>query len=35
MPAVTGRLIEEKPFEAIPTVTESTTNLLPRKDQEH
>lgn len=34
MPAVTGRLIEDKPFEPIPTVTESTTDLLPRRDRE-
>jgi len=30
MPAVTARLLEEKQFEAIPAVTESTTELLPR-----
>ena len=34
MPAVTERLLEEKEFEPMPTVTESTTNLLPRRDQE-
>jgi hypothetical protein len=32
MPAVTGRLLEEKEFEPIPTVTESTTDLLPREN---
>jgi hypothetical protein len=32
-PVVTGRLLEEKDFEPIPTVTENTTDLLPRKDQ--
>ena len=29
-PAVTARLIEEKEFEPIPAVTESTTELLPQ-----
>ena len=29
-PAVTGRLLEEKEFEPIPTITEETTNLLPQ-----
>ncbi len=33
-PTVTGRLIEEKHFEPLSTVTENTTNLLPRRDQE-
>ncbi|HKP69825.1 MAG TPA: zinc ribbon domain-containing protein [Pyrinomonadaceae bacterium] len=28
-PAVTGRLLEDKEFEPMPTVTENTTNLLP------
>ena len=32
MPAVTGRLLEEKQFEPIPAVTESTTDLLPREN---
>ena len=32
-PAVTGRLLEEKEFEPIPSVTENTTSLLPRQDQ--
>lgn len=34
MPVVTGRLIEEKEFEPIPTVTESTTDLLPTGNRE-
>lgn len=33
MPAVTGRLLEEKEFEPVPTVTENTTDLLPRQNQ--
>jgi cytochrome c biogenesis protein CcdA len=28
-PAVTARLIEEREFEPVPTITEETTNLLP------
>ncbi len=30
-PAVTGRLLEEKLFEPVPSVTEDTTNLLPQE----
>ena len=33
-PAVTGRLIEERDFEPVPTVTESTTELLPSRNRE-
>lgn len=29
--AVAGKLIEERPFEPVPTVTENTTDLLPRE----
>ena len=32
MPVVTGRLIEEREFEPIPTVTENTTDLLPQEN---
>jgi hypothetical protein len=31
---VTARLIEEREFEPIPTVTEDTTNLLPSQKRE-
>ena len=33
-PAVTGRLIEEREFVPIGTVTENTTDLLPVRDRE-
>ena len=33
-PAVTGRLLEEKEFEPVPTVTENTTNLLPVNERD-
>ena len=33
-PAVTGKLLEEKEFEPIPTVIEDTTDLLPVRDRE-
>ena len=33
-PVVTGKLLEEKEFEPIPTVTENTTDLLPVRDRE-
>ena len=32
MPAATRQLLEEKEFEPIPTVTESTTELLPQEN---
>jgi hypothetical protein len=32
---VTGKLLEEKEFEAVPTVTENTTELLPTRKREH
>ena len=34
LPIATGRLIEEREFEPIPTVTERTTDLLPTKARE-
>ena len=34
VPAITARLIEEKEFEPIPTVTENTTDLLPIRSRE-
>ena len=33
-PAITGKLLEEKEFEPVPTVTESTTNLLPARKRD-
>jgi hypothetical protein len=30
-PVATGKLIEEREFEPIPTVTENTTDLLPQE----
>jgi len=33
LPTTTGRLLDESKFEPIPSVTENTTNLLPRESR--